>query len=191
MPSLARGDLSVLRGNVMNIVLLGAFALAGLLLVALVGLLALGTLFGGCSDKGRAVLEEFPHYGDRRIEPYSGEVSCNVRYPIDASREEVLGYYDEQLRENGWEVVGFWAADPPKGIEFHGENPSNVSQRCSQDLSLGPVGTVGEPTRCVFGRNGRQRRPDRLDKRPPGASPSLAQEALDLRERFLDGIEVR
>ena len=123
--------MSELRGNILKIVfivLLGVFALTGLLLVALVGLLALEMLlFGGCSDEARAVSEEFPHYGDRRIEPYSGEASCNVRYPTDASREEILSYYDKQLRENGWEVMGFWAADPPKGIEFYGENLSDVS----------------------------------------------------------------
>ncbi len=82
----------------------------------------------GCDSGERAAIEEFPHYGDRRIEPYSGEVSCNVRYPTRASRDEILGYYDERLRENGWEVGGFWAADPPKGIEFFGERLSDVSE---------------------------------------------------------------
>ena len=117
----------MLHSNILNIVLLGVLALGGLLLVALVGLLALQVWFGGCSDEGKAIVEEFPHYGDRRIEPYSGEASCNVRYPTEASREEVLAYYEEQLRENGWEVMGFWAADPPKGIEHYGEDLSDVS----------------------------------------------------------------
>ncbi len=126
MPSFTPGGLSVLRGDIPKLVL-GGLALAGLLLVTPVALLALGMLFGGCRDEGRAVSEEFPHYGDRRIEPYSGEVSCNVRYPTAASREEVLGYYDEQLRGNGWEVMGFWAAEPPKGIEVYGENLSDLS----------------------------------------------------------------
>ena len=89
--------------------------------------MALQMWFGGCSDEGKAIVEEFPHYGDRRIEPYSGEASCNVRYPTEASREEVLAYYEEQLRENGWEVMGFWAVDPPKGIEHYGEDLSDVS----------------------------------------------------------------
>ena len=57
-------------------------------------------LLGGCSAEERAVYEEFSHYDDRRLEPYSGEASCNVRYPTRASRDEILGCYDEQLREN-------------------------------------------------------------------------------------------
>ena len=117
----------MLRSNILNIVLLGVLVLLGLLLVALMGLLALQMWYGGCSDEGKATVEEFPHYGDRRIEPYSGEVSCNVRYPTEASRGEVLAYYEEQLRENGWEVMGFWAADPPKGIELYGKDLSDVS----------------------------------------------------------------
>ncbi len=123
MLSFTRGGSSVLRSNILKIVLLGVAALAGLLLVVLVGLLALQMLLfgGGCSDEARAILEEFPHYGGRRIEPYPGEASCNVRYPTDASREEVLGYYEKQLRENGWEV------GPPKELEIHGEDQSDVS----------------------------------------------------------------
>jgi hypothetical protein len=118
----------MLRANMLNIAWFGVWALAGLLLVPLVGLLALELWFGGCSDERRAVLEELPHYGDRPIEPYSGEASCNVGYPTDATREEILAYYDGQLRENSWEVMGFWAADhPPKGVEFYGEGLSSVS----------------------------------------------------------------
>src|SRR5918992_6078815 len=122
MPSFRRGGLSVLRSNILNVVLLGVAALAGLLLVVLLGLLALQMLVfgGGCSDEARAILEEFPHYGDRRIEPYPGEASCNVRYPTAARREEVLGYYEEQLRENGWEV------GPLKELEVHGEDQSDI-----------------------------------------------------------------
>jgi hypothetical protein len=134
MPSFTRGDLSVLRSNILNIVLLGVAALAGLLLVVLVGLLALQMLLfgGGCSDEARAILEEFPHYGERRIEPYPGEVTCNVRYPTAASREEILGYYDEQLRENGWEV------GPPRDLEVHGENQSDISG--TPELASGGLG---------------------------------------------------
>ncbi len=102
-------------------------------LCALIGLVLLLILFGpvllgGCSTEERAVYEEFSHYDDRRLEPYSGEVSCNARYPTRASRDEILSYYDEQLRENGWNVGGYWAADPPKGIEVFGEQLSDLSE---------------------------------------------------------------
>ncbi len=82
----------------------------------------------GCSSGERAAMEEFPHYGDRWIRPYSGEVSCNARYTTDGTREQVLGYYDERLRENGWQVRSVWAADPPRGIEVFGEQPSDISE---------------------------------------------------------------
>lgn len=59
-------------------------------------------------------MEEFSHYGDRQIELYYGEVSCNVHYTLLATRSEVLGCYDECLRENGWEVGGYWTAKPLK-----------------------------------------------------------------------------
>jgi hypothetical protein len=82
----------------------------------------------GCNSRERAVLEEFPHYGDQQIEPYSGEVSCNAHYTLRATRSEVLGYYDERLHENGWEVGGYWAANPPQGIEFFGEQLSDLEE---------------------------------------------------------------
>ncbi len=82
----------------------------------------------GCSSGERTAINEFPHYDDSRAEPYSGEVSCNARYTTDATRDEVLGYYEDRLLENGWEIVGVWAADPPKGIEFFGERLSDVSE---------------------------------------------------------------
>jgi hypothetical protein len=110
-------------------IVVGPCALIGLLLLGPLFLMALDMLLlGGCSAEERAVYEEFSHYGDRQIEPYSGEVSCNARYPTRASRDEVLGYYDEQLRKNGWEVGGYWAADPPKGIEVFGEHLSDLSE---------------------------------------------------------------
>src|SRR5215207_11201291 len=68
----------------------------------------------GCSRGERAVLEEFPHYGDQhQIRTHSAEVSCIASYTLRVTRSEVLSYYDERLRENGWEVGGYWAATPP------------------------------------------------------------------------------
>ena len=62
---------------------------------------------GDCSARERAIVEEYPHHGDRRIATYPWTFSCSVRYTTDAGRKEVLGYYNEVLRREGWEVVGF------------------------------------------------------------------------------------
>lgn len=107
----------------------GAAVLLALLLFVPWVLGALGVLsLGGCSEEERAVLKEFPHYDDRQeIEPYPGEETCNARYPTRAGRDEVLAYYAQQLRENDWEVMEFWVADPPAGILLFGERLSEVS----------------------------------------------------------------
>ena len=80
---------------------------AGLLALLILGFVAAGGIKGltglGCSRSERAVLEEFPHYGDQHFEPFDGEVSCIVRYAANARRPEVLSYYDKRWRENGWE----------------------------------------------------------------------------------------
>jgi hypothetical protein len=63
-----------------------------------------------CSSRERAIVERYPHYGNRHIATYPWTFSCSVRYTIRADRREVLGYYDEMLRRNGWEVMGFQTA---------------------------------------------------------------------------------
>jgi hypothetical protein len=100
----------------------------------------------GCSSGEQGVLNEFPHYSDQRIEAYSGEVSCNVRYPTKASREEVLGYYDRQLRENGWEVTEVWAANPPQGIEMAGKQLSDISEAPEEGVRSGLAARRDEPS---------------------------------------------
>ncbi len=60
----------------------------------------------GCSSSEQTVMEEFPHYDNQRFEPFDGEVSCIVRYATNARRPEVLGYYEERWRQNGWEQSG-------------------------------------------------------------------------------------
>src|SRR5919199_410071 len=66
-----------------------------------------------------------------------------------------------------------------------------ASQRCSRLLSLGSVGTVGKPSFRVLGRDGPKRFGYSLQEHLFRARPSLLQERLYLRERFLYGIEVR
>lgn len=79
--------------------------MAGLLAVCAIGVWVVTNAFG-CGVGERAVLEEFPHYGGRTPEPRS-EIElalCSVIYTTPAPREEVLAYYEEELRERGWEV---------------------------------------------------------------------------------------
>jgi len=85
-------------------VLGGLLTLSGLVFVG--GSYILSDL-SDCSGQERAIVEEYPHHGDRRIATYPWTFSCSVRYDTEASRKEVLGYYDEILRHNGWEVMGF------------------------------------------------------------------------------------
>ena len=55
--------------------------------------------------------------------------TCQVRYTTEASRKELLGYYDDQLRTNGWEVLGFLTVyRPPKGMEMPLKRLSNLSE---------------------------------------------------------------
>ena len=84
-------------------------ALGGVGLLGLVGLLASRGFFGsdGCSAGELAALTELPRHDGLPHEPGPvgpGDEHCNVRYTVDAPREEVLAYYSERLGENGWEV---------------------------------------------------------------------------------------
>lgn len=75
----------------------------------------LGTTFYNyftmCRGEQREVFEEFPHYGGRSPEPIrnldvvfvAGGI-CLVEFETTASEEEVIFYYERNLRENGWEV---------------------------------------------------------------------------------------
>jgi hypothetical protein len=96
--------------------LLAALVGAGLLVV-FVGGLVFYLVWSGCIGGERAALKEFAHYCDSQSEPYPGEASCNVRYTTEASRKEVLSYYDERLRRHGWEVLGFHTPYLPKGMK--------------------------------------------------------------------------
>ncbi len=117
----------------------------------------------GCSSSEQTVMEEFPHYTDQRLRPYSAEVSCNVRYTATASRDEVLAHYDEQLHENGWEVGGYWAANPPQGIEVFGEKLSDLAEAPEEGVRSGLEARRGEYSYVV-------------EYYPPG-SPAASAEA--------------
>jgi hypothetical protein len=87
------------------------------LLVIFVGGLVFYLSWSACLGGERTALREFAHYGDPRSKPYPSEGSCDVRYTTEASRKEVLGYYDERLRQHGWEVLGFHTPYLPKGMK--------------------------------------------------------------------------
>ena len=93
--------------------LLAAAVALGLLLVFVVGTvfyLSWSACLGGESD----ALTGFPHYADPESGPSPLMGTCQVRYTTQASRKEVLGYYDQRLRKNGWDVLGYSVTHPYK-----------------------------------------------------------------------------
>jgi hypothetical protein len=93
--------------------LLAAVVAVGLLVV-FVGGSVFYLSWSACLGGERAALEEFPHYADPESGPSPLMGTCEVRYTTQASRMEVLSYYDEKLRKNGWDVLGFQAYHPYK-----------------------------------------------------------------------------
>jgi hypothetical protein len=116
----------------------GLLVAAGLLALLVLGFV--GAWWGireltpfGCSSQERAILEEFAHYADQHFDPFSGESSCHVRYATDASRDEILTYYDERLREEGFEYwpreeMRFWGSDPKTKEKAGSQQPSDLAQ---------------------------------------------------------------
>jgi hypothetical protein len=108
--------------------LLAASVALGLLLVFVVGTvfyLSWSACLGGESD----ALTGFPHYAEPESGPSPLMGACEVRYTTGASRKEVLGYYDEHLREDGWKVLGYMTVyRPPKGMEMPVKTLSNLSE---------------------------------------------------------------
>ena len=94
----------------MSFVLAAAVAVG--LLVIFVGELLFYLSWSDCLGGERAALNEFPHYADLQSGPRPLQGACEVRYTTEASRKEVLGYYDERLRKNGWRVLGYEAYHP-------------------------------------------------------------------------------
>ncbi len=93
--------------------LLAATVALGLLVVFVVG-----TVFylswSACLGGERAALTGFPHYAEPESGPSPLMGACQVRYTTQASRKEVLSHYDERLRKNGWDVLGYQAYHPYK-----------------------------------------------------------------------------
>ena len=92
-----------------KLVMVAAFLLFGAAVTVFAGSYALSAM-NDCSGTERDIIERYPHYGDRHIATYPWTFSCSVRYTTRADRREVLGYYDQMLRRNGWEVMGFQTA---------------------------------------------------------------------------------
>jgi hypothetical protein len=91
-----------------------AAAVAVGLLVLFVGGSVFYLSWSACLGGERAALNEFPHYADPESGPRPLQGACEVRYTTEASRKEVLGYYDERLHRNGWRVLGYQAYHPFK-----------------------------------------------------------------------------
>lgn len=90
--------------------------LAGIVAVGLFVVFVGGSVFymswSACLGGESATLSEFPHYADPERGPSPLMGLCEVRYTTEASKREVLGHYDERLRQNGW-----------NGLEFHAYHP--------------------------------------------------------------------
>jgi hypothetical protein len=113
-------------------------------IMALLGLV--GLIFGGsyvlsslsdCSGKERAIVEHYPHYGDRHIATYPWTFSCSVRYTTKASRKEVLVYYDDLLDRHGWEIMGYQTMYVPKGMKESQAKGNRLSDLWELPLSAG------------------------------------------------------
>jgi hypothetical protein len=89
-----------------------AAAVAVGLLVLFVGGSVFYLSWSDCLGGERVTLKEFPHYADPQSGPRPLQGACEVRYTTEASREELLGYYDERLRQHGWRVLGYQAYHP-------------------------------------------------------------------------------
>lgn len=96
-----------------------------------------------CGEEEFSVLEGFPHYGDRQIEPEFDEGSggCEVNFATEASKREVLTYYSETLRERGWEVEVF----EPEETEQGSSSPSDSARTTEEDYFPVLIADRGDP----------------------------------------------
>ena len=90
------------------------WSVVGLLLVST--LLWSGCINPVCSDEERAVLAEFPQYGDVQVTPEDNvdTGTCAVYYDVPDPPEQVRRYFVEQLSAHGWTV------EPPYDLEGQG-----------------------------------------------------------------------
>jgi hypothetical protein len=72
-------------------------------------------LTGLCSTPLRAILAEFPQYGNVSVAPeqsstYGRMYGCVLAYSTTDSPEQVLAYFTEQFEAHGWSGVPFFSA---------------------------------------------------------------------------------
>ena len=87
------------------------FAAAGGLVVLVVASFSFISARAGsdnhCSEAEQQAMFEFPHYGDAKPDWQSNAGTsggCAARFSVDAAPGEVRDYYQEQLRQRGWNV---------------------------------------------------------------------------------------
>ncbi len=108
--------------------LLAAVIAVGLLIV-FVGGSVFYLSWSACLGGESATLTGFPHYAEPESGPSPLMGTCQVRYSTQASRKEVLGYYDQRLRKNGWNVLGYMTVyRPPKGMKLPVKQLSKLSE---------------------------------------------------------------
>lgn len=92
--------------------------LVAFLVLGIAGALGFAELSGlGCNNEERTVFEDFPQYDGSQTEPDTSEGSCVARFSTSDSQEEVLAYYSERLRENGWEVELIPNSEEPLALD--------------------------------------------------------------------------
>lgn len=98
----------------------------------------------GCNDNERRVYAEFDHYSGRQVELVSNPIGgfCSAKYSVDASEQEILNYYERQLRDRGWTVD----VRPSRKL-------SELSERERRQITSDNKGTY-VPTASVRGERG-------------------------------------
>lgn len=118
----------------------------------------------GCNDNERRVFAEFDHYGGREVELFSNPTGgfCTAKYTAEASEQEILDYYEGQLREHGWSVT----VQPSRQFR---ELPEDVRREMTSD---GKVNYV--PSASLRGERGKFGYSVRYEKEGTGHAPENA-----------------
>jgi hypothetical protein len=88
--------------------------------------LSMGGEKSGCTEEEREAFSELAHYQEPENGPKPGGDGCGVSFTTEASWEEVVGHYDEQLRQHGWEIEMVEVAYYPKETKNPNQRPPEV-----------------------------------------------------------------
>jgi hypothetical protein len=86
--------------------------------IGAVTLMSTGALAGPCSDAELAIVAEIPAYaGSEAVFEYeSSSGACAAQLEVEASADDVLSYYERELKRDGWTVyIQDVPAEAPEG----------------------------------------------------------------------------